>query len=177
MKGENIQVRMFGYLEHSKKLLQNEGYLLPTIFADTPFSTSLMILPISLDEGADEALDIAGKVLRSYNVRDYYVVSESYHIIEGDDPDRYEECINVIYAGGKDRKLMSIPYKKTDSGEYFFGEVLDIVITNISGSVLDLYLLKERVPKMNEVEKAQYRMLFPMRDQEEYVSGKKETVH
>ena len=176
MKGESIQVRMFEYLEHSKKLLQTDGYILPTIFADTPFSNSLMILPVSLDEGADEALDIAGKVLRSYNVRDYYVVSESYHIIEGEN-DRYEECINVIYAGGKDRRLLSVPYKKTGSGEYFFGNVLEIVLTNISGSVLDLFLLKERVPKMSEAEKSQYRMLFPMREQEEYELGRKETVH
>jgi hypothetical protein len=175
---DEVLTRMSEYLSHAKTILQKDGYVQPTVFASTPYSDSLMILPISLEEDRpDLALDLACRVLVSYNVADYYVVSESCHIIEGNDEDRREDCLNVIYVSKKEKYLISVSYRRMDNGEYFFGEVLEIVLTNIGGSVLDLFRLKERCPRMTEKEKKHFRILFPMRSEEEFLGGSKDTVH
>lgn len=172
--GEDVIVKMFDYLDHAKKILMEEGYLQPTVFARTHYHDSLLVLPIVNDAGdlPDVAVELASKVIRAYNVSEYYVVSESYHVLETEQL----ECINIIYVGLGDKKLISTPLRRLDGGEFFFGETVEVIPSNVEGTILDLFNLRELTPRLTDLEKQQIRMLFPAQSDEE-IAASNHTLH
>ena len=173
---DDVLVKMFEHLDHAKKILHEEGYLQPTVFAHTPLHESLLVLPI-VNEDSDlpeVALDVVSRIVCAYNVTDYFVVSESYHMTA--DGKMQDECVNVIYVGARDRKLISSPFRRLSNGDLFFGETVEIVPSNIEGSVLDLFKLKERLPRLSETDKAHIRLLFPAQTDDE-IAASSQTLH
>jgi hypothetical protein len=164
---DNILVKMFEYLEQAKKLLSDEGFLQPTVFAHSPFNDSLLVLPIINEDTdlPDLAIDLVGKVIAAYGVTEYFVVSESYHMAQTGE--MQDECLNVVYVGRAKKRLISLPFRRLDSGSFFFGEMVEILPSNVEGSVTDLFRLKERFPYLSEKEKAYIRLMFPAQAEDE----------
>jgi len=162
LSNDTILSKMLEYLERAKKVLEEDGYLQPTVFAYTNLASenSILVLPVLQEDETppDLALNVISKVLNAYNVSDYFVVSESY-IIADDTP---QDCINIVYVGTYTRRLLSLPFKHvTTSKEVFFGESVEIDPDNIEGSVLELFQLKSRTIKLTEKDKSQIRLMFP----------------
>lgn len=175
-KKDDVLLRMFEYLDDAKRILHEDGYLQPTVFAHSPLNDSVLVLPVVNEENdlPSVALDLVSKVMRAYDVSDYFVVSESYHA--DSEGNTLGECVNVIYVGGRGKKLISVTMRRLADGTLFFGDTVEIISTSIEGSVLELFLLRERTPKMTETEKAHVRLLFPAQSDSE-IAGGSQTLH
>lgn len=160
-----ILLRMNEYLDRAKKVLEEDEFLQPTIFAYIS-STDTLVLPLMQEDDVypENTLDIVSKILIAHDVSDYFVITESYIIQDNEAFD----CINVIYSGTRGKRLISVPFKKiTGSKEIFFGESTELDISNLEGTVFELFYLKSRTPTLSEKECMEIRILFPLELTEE----------
>lgn len=171
-----VLTKMLEYLDHAKDLLIKDGSLQATVFAH--LHDALIYLPISYQEHEtpDVALDLISKVIAAYNVREYYVVSESYRLLDGED-ERVQDCINVLHVGKENRIIGCIFNRITGSNDVFFGQTVEIKPLSVEGTINDLFNLKERAPRMTLREREHIRMMFPSQTEEEIANAPDYDIH
>jgi len=167
-KKDEVLDIMFEYLDYAKNLLLEDGDIMPTVFAHSREGT--IILPVYHPEGetSEKATDLIGKVVCAYNCYEYYVVVESYKLLEGY-YDQVEECINVLYVCADNCRVLGLSFKRVGL-EIHYDAPAEIEPKDVEGSLTKLFKFYDY--KLSELDKSHIRLMFPIQSEEELLSNK-----